>query len=461
MKQRNGLSVGFVIILMIFAASITFVASFIFFKEQTNETIGDLTTKINRFRKLDDVEKLFTDNYVNSITENDIIDGIIEGYIWGTGDRYARYFNEEHYEQMRSEMNSEYTGLGIDITEDLGHQGVLIRRVRKNSPAEKAGVIAGDVIIKWEGEDLTEIDYYDAYNKMETKEGSTVNFTVKRLSFDGVNYDEIELEVICSKFETVTIHYEMLENQVGYIMIDEFNNNTDIQFFDAMNNLRLENAKGFIFDVRFNPGGSQAAIINILSGLCPNGPVMHHIYKNDKDGNPITDTIFSDDQNEMTEPAVVLVNGRSASASELFAAGLLDYKKAFLIGETTYGKGSVQTTITLADKLSAVNITTSYYAPPYGDIFNGIGLVPLPEHTVRMSKRDTAYFYTLAKEDDKQLQKAIRVMDQLLSGKVELEEFVPPITVTVPTIKPTISAEESDYTDVPLVAKGLNDCLSI
>ena len=363
-------------------------------------------TLISKLLQVDDKVR---EKYVGSLDDEKIVDGILSGYVNAIGDKYGFYLDKKNYRAYTQDTSGTFEGIGIGIERDIenttGEIRIRITNVYKNSPAEKAGLLAGDLIIKAKGENVTDLGYFAAVQNLRGKEGTVAEFTVLR------NAVEIPFSVTRSKFDKVTVEPAvMLENDIAFIRITEFDANTPDYFKKELDSAKEKGAKSIIFDVRNNPGGNLEAIVKILDTLLPEGPIVTLQYKEglkDKGGKPLEPVVYSSDKNEENLPMAVLINKNTASAAELFSAALRDYQKGILVGEKTFGKGVGQETLKLGDE-TAVHFTTFYYKPPKGDNYNGIGVAPAYE--VAMSDDLMARFYSLAPADDPQLQKAISVL---------------------------------------------------
>ena len=273
-------------------------------------------------------------------------------------------------------MSGSYVGLGVEVVyqynEDLTTlKSLSITRVIKNSGAEEAGMLAGDYIIAVEGTAVEGTPQPDIDSLLRGEEGTTVTVTVKR------GEETFDLTVTRRFIESATIYYEMIEDNIGYIAITSFDENTDEYFAEALYSLIEDGAKGLVFDVRNNLGGYLDSCINMLSELVPYGTVIATAdYKNGT-----KETYTSTGKTLIDLPIVVMCNQYTASAGELFTAAIRDWAKdglidASVVGYTTHGKGVMQTTFTYMLDYSTVTFTNAYYNPPSGENYDGLGIVP-------------------------------------------------------------------------------------
>ncbi len=365
--------VGITVVCMLLSALLTFQITHYalrnVYREQLNEAYGD----VSRYNKLLEVDSLFRNLYVKELDEDVLMDGILTGYVYGTGDKYAQYYNAESFATYMDSMQGDMQGIGIYVTFNADYNAIEVLNVMPDSPALEAGVEPGDLIIYvGEGEtqeSVAELGYYVALTKLQGEAGTKAIFTVAR----GKNYEERKSFSILRGFvteQTVMHHVCTVDPSVGVVRILSFDAKTPQQFADAVNDLLGKGCSGFIFDVRNNPGGELNSICTILDALLPEGPVIRTI---DRDGKE--EVVYTSDKNAFDLKMVVLVNENTASAGELFCSALQDYKKAPIVGVQTYGKGSMQTIRQLSDG-SGVSVTYRYYCPPYSDNFDGKGVTP-------------------------------------------------------------------------------------
>ncbi len=338
----------------------------------------------------------------------------IGAYLDALGDKYAYYYDSEAFDDYTSDSRGEYVGIGISviITEDNYIEAIT---VFKDGPADKAGILPGDILTKVDGEDIAELGYYESIDKVKGEINTRVNITLLR---DG---EEMTFDVIRDKVTEITVDYEMKEGNVGYIHITSFDDKTYDQFVAAYEELVSAGAEGIIFDVRNNPGGRLDAVVAVVEYILPDGPIVHMQYKNKANNYSISSVlqynpyyIFThkyEKNHQIDLPMVIITNGNTASAGELFTSSLKDYKVATIVGATTYGKGVGQTSFNLKDingkeDGSAVTITYFYYAPPYSENYDGVGIAPDLE--IELSEEaQKKNLYKLTSEEDVQLAAAL------------------------------------------------------
>jgi carboxyl-terminal processing protease len=248
-----------------------------------------------------------------------------------------------------------------------------------------------------DGESIQGLELSEIVTKVKGKEGTTVHLTIIR---DGET-DYLELDVERRQIETPTVTYEMYDNEIGYIQIKEFDEVTTDQFIEALDAVKAADAKGLILDLRGNPGGSLPVVVEIARNILPEGRI---VYTEDKYGEQ--EEYTCDGKNELQIPLVVLVNGNSASASEILAGAIKDYNKGTLIGTTTFGKGIVQRVLPLTDG-TAMKLTISAYYTPNGNNIHGIGIEPDIE-----CELDTEAYYE--EGTDNQLERALEEVKSMI-----------------------------------------------
>jgi len=359
--------------------------------------------------KLESVDSLFRQYYIGQWDEEQMQQAVIDAYLQATGDRYGAYYTPDQFAALSDDLAGQMVGIGILIAPSEDQNAVQIVATMPDSPAREAGIQPGDRIIAVEGTPVSEIGYVAATDAMIGKEGTTARFTLAR-GGDPADAEEMAVERRTVTSLSVLSHMSSLADvPIGVIKIMEFDATTPYQVLEAMANLSLQLAQGFVFDVRWNPGGELQSVLEVLDPLIPEGVMLR---VTDSAGNEST---YGSDADDIGFPMAVLVNGSTASAAELFASVLRDYDKAFLVGEQTYGKGSMQTVLRLEDN-SAVKITYRKYSPPFSDNYDGVGLTPDVE--VALSEEAAnKNIYTIADSEDNQLAEAIRLLAQSINNK--------------------------------------------
>ncbi len=363
-----------------------------------NENFGYIFARdMNYDQKLESIYKILEKNYVDEINDEDLEDMMYSGLVAGLNDPYSSYMNAESFKAFMETTEGTYYGVGAVVAPSDDNK-VLVVTPYENAPAYNAGIRSGDKIIKVNGEDVYGNALDEAVTIMKGPKGTSVEVTVEKPD------KSIEtIEIIRDEITIPTIDYELLENNIGYIKISAFDRVTKEQFNEAYDYLLEEDIEGLIIDVRNNPGGLLDVVGDITDRLIPKGFVT---YTENKEGK--REYLYSDDE-EINIPLVVLVNGNSASASEVLSGAVQDTNKGILVGETTFGKGLVQSIFPLPDG-SAVKTTIARYYTPNGICIHGDGITP--DYIVDMSDEDTANLSSLSFEEDEQFKKAIELLEE-------------------------------------------------
>lgn len=336
--------------------------------------------------------------YKEDVDKDAMADGIFKGMVESLGDPYSEYYSKEELESLYQDSLGVYYGVGAYVSLDTTTGLAKVSGIIADSPAEEADLRAEDIIYKVDDVDVTGMTLQETVSLIKGDENTTVKLTLIR---DG---KEIEKEVTRRKVESPTVKFEMLDDGMAYIQITEFDTVTVDQFTEAMAMARGNDMKGLILDLRSNPGGNLSSVVSIAKQMLPKGLI---VYTEDRDGN--REEYSCDGSKELDVPMVVLVNGNSASASEILAGAIKDYGIGTLVGTTTFGKGIVQRPIELSDG-SAVKLTISSYYTPNGINIHGIGIEPDVE-----CEFDSERYYS-DEAYDNQLEKAKEVLLQKMEG---------------------------------------------
>ena len=294
-------------------------------------------------------------------------DGIYAGMMNGLGDPYTVYYTKEEYKALNEDTEGKYSGIGAVVSQNPNTKVITIVKIFDNSPANDAGLQVGDIIDKIDGEEVagTDMDIL-VKTKIRGEEGTSFKMTVLR----GDDRKEVELDLIRRSIEVETVAGKMLDNNIGYIAVSQFDAVTSEQFKSNIESLQSQGMTKLIVDLRGNPGGLLDQVVDMLDYILPDGLVL---YTEDKYGK--REEYYSDGSHELKIPMVVLVNENSASASEVFTATFRDFEWGTVVGKTTFGKGIVQNVLPLGDG-TAVKITTQHYYPPSGYDLHKVGIKP-------------------------------------------------------------------------------------
>ena len=359
---------------------------------------GSAVNKVS-MNKLSVLEQYIDRYYYKSsdITKEERENGIYRGLFESLGDPYSCYFTPEEYRILAEQTQGVYYGIGAYVSQDVETGACAVSGVIKNSPAEAAGLMEGDIIYKVDGEDMTGLGVDEVVSHIRGEEGTKVTVTLIR---DG---ETLDVELTRAKVDTPTVESEMLDDGIGRLQITEFDDVTVSQFKEKLKELSDQDMKGLIIDLRGNPGGSVTSVCAIAEQLLPAGLIF---YMEDKDGNRTEYTCKGAD---FDLPLVVLVNEYSASASEILAGAVKDAGIGKLVGEKTFGKGIVQNVIPLNDG-SAIKITVANYYTRGGSDIHLKGIDP----DVEVKLDAEAY---LEDGTDTQLDKAVEVLLEEMGKK--------------------------------------------
>ena len=347
-------------------------------------------------QKIKYLENMIDEEYLGEISTDKLEEGVYAGLIYGLGDVYSRYYTKDEYEQESVTTEGSYVGIGVAMQKYTAG-GVQIVECYKGSTAEEAGIKVDDVITAINGEDITDTELQDVVSMIKDNEDKDVVLTVQR---KGEDTQEITVKV--SNVELPSVFGEMLDENTGYIQITEFKGVTVEQYEAVFADLKEQGMERLVVDLRDNPGGLLNVVCDILRDILPEGLI---VYTEDKNGNRSEETC--DGKNLLDMPLAVLVNGNSASASEIFAGAVKDYGIGTIVGTTTYGKGVVQSIRQLSDG-SAVKLTIANYYTPKGNSINKTGIQPDVE--VELSP-ELLNQEEITHEEDNQLQEALNSLD--------------------------------------------------
>ena len=387
------------IMLSVIVAVITFIATTLFMSQYMGSNIryvttsgknGDISSTLASFRKI--IDKKF----LGEIDENKVLQETIRGYVKGLDDPYTEYMTKEEMEEFTSDVMGNFTGIGIYLTKDTTKNAVIVISPIKDSPAHKAGILPNDIISKVDGVSYTGEQLNEASNKIKGEEGTKVTLEIIR------GTEVLTLEVERQHIKVNHVEGKVLENSIGYIKFNSFDEGCSKEFKQRFEELKNQNITSLIIDIRSNGGGLVDEAIDIADYI---------VYK----GDDLLITVDKNEKEEITKakenpiinmPIVLLINESSASASEILAGALKDNGKVTIVGEKSYGKGVIQELLTLNDG-SGLKITTNEYFTPHRNKINKVGISPDVE--VKLSEEAKTKL-VLEEKEDTQLQKAIEIL---------------------------------------------------
>ncbi len=372
--------------------------------------------------KIDVLQSIIDDYYLFDENMESMEDGIYQGFMSGLGDEYSVYYNKEDFIKLTEDTSGNYCGIGAIVSQN-GQTGLSsVIKVFKDSPAYEAGLLPGDILSKVEDVDVSQMDLdFIVSQYVRGPENTSVKLTVFR---PGIN-TETEITVMRKSIEIPSVEYTMLDGSIGYIQVSSFDNITGNQFRHAVNDLSFQGMKKLVIDLRSNPGGVLNAAIEMLAYVLPDCDFLYTEDKNGRgfryysqDGSIYEEEkpyyegavreVIGSDSHELNIPMVILVNKDSASASEVFTGTMKDYGRAVVMGETTFGKGIVQSLIPFSDG-TAVKLTVAHYFTPKGNDLHHKGIEPDIEVSLKDELKTKA---VIPQDEDNQLQEAIKLLNR-------------------------------------------------
>ena len=352
--------------------------------------------------KAAEVQEIIETYFIDDYDEDTLADGAASGMVDATGDEWSYYLSTDEVAAYEESMANAYVGVGITITEDAEAGGMRVEEVVSGGPAEEAGIRAGDLLLAVEGEDVLTLGIDGTRNLVRGEAGTRVNMHFSR---NGTEYD---VSVERRSIETPVVTGELLDENIGYVKIDNFDERSAAETIAFVKDLIGQGAEALLFDVRFNPGGYADELVKVLDYLLPEGDLFRSV---DYAGREEVDT---SDASCVELPMAVLVNEDSYSAAEFFAAALQEYEWATIVGSQTYGKGNFQTAFYLSDG-SMVNLSIGKYYTPGGKSLSETGVTPDVVVDLDDEQYALLYYNALEQADDPQFQAAIVTLTQKIS----------------------------------------------
>jgi len=404
MNEKNNYKVYKIIMLVILTAFITFlITSTIMYQDFEKSNKGKFTSSFSKETdttnidaKIEKLKKIINQYYLNEVDEEALEEGAIKGYIEGLDDPYSEYISAKDMEDYRNSILGNFEGIGVYIIKDKDTNRIQVLSPIKNSPAEKAGILPGDFIIKVNDVEYTGDDLTTAANQIKGQEGTEVNLEILR------GEETLKFEINRESIKINPVEIEKLENNIGYIEVTSFDEGTAKEFKSKYEELAKQNINSLIIDLRNNGGGIVDEALEIAEYIVDKDETL--LITVDKNNN---EEVKKSSKNPIINiPIVVLVNENTASASEILSGALKDLKRATLVGTKTYGKGVIQQLMTLTDG-SGLKITTEEYYTPNRNKINKIGIEP--DEIVELPNT-VKNILSVEKDQDTQLNKAIELL---------------------------------------------------
>lgn len=392
-KKQNIYRVVMLVVITAFVTSILTIIGFTNYIKKdgniryiiTSAETNDLQSEILKIRAVID------QYYLGDINEKELIDGAVKGYVQALGDKYTQYLTGKEWEKLQEETLGRYEGIGVYISSTVETNQIIVISPMEGSPAEEAGLQSGDIILKVDGTAYKGEEIDVASEKMKGKAGTKVTLEIQRN--DETKTVEVERRTVKLK----TVATKVLENNIGYVQISSFDEGTADEFKENVEKLQEEGIKSLIIDVRDNPGGIVSEALQIADYIVPKNKNL--LITVDKDGKE--DITKSKKDNFIDMNIVLLINGNSASSSEILAGALKDNEEATLVGTKTYGKGVMQQLLQLADG-GAMKITTDEFFTPNKNKIDKVGIEPNEEVKLTTDKDGNVI--------DSQLKRAVEIL---------------------------------------------------
>ncbi len=315
-------------------------------------------------KKLSEMNEIIDSTFIFDVNSEDMMNSTLAGYMEGLNDVYSVYYTPEEFADTMEDGDGRFVGIGVSVQQSVETMDITVMTVYPGSPAEKGGMQEGDILTGVDGESIQGMDLSEVVKMIRGEIGTSVVVTVYR------DHEFLDLTMIRDQIAKQTVEYEMKEDQMGYIRLTEFDDVSVEQMKEALEDLQSQGMKSLILDLRNNPGGLLTSVVSIADFFLPECNIF---YYKDKQGK---ETKYDSTENQIcTVPMTILINGNSASASEVLAGSLKDHNRAILVGEQSFGKGIVQSFVSLSDG-SAVKLTTAHYFTPNGTDIHGVGITP-------------------------------------------------------------------------------------
>ena len=361
--MNKKISVSLALTIAIIAMTVTFSVTMILARQIFDQTIPSVQEKESMYSKLAELDKYVRANYYGDIQDSTLFDMISYGYVLGTGDRNATYYTAKQYTELLEVQSGNIVGVGVDVVKDTSGYA-RITQIYAGSPAEELGLRVGGFITAIDGTDVKNLTRDNVLTRLQGESGTQVT-----LSYMSPDSETADYTVIRSKYVIPSVEYQMTDGSIGYIKISQFDSTTITQFSKAVNDLTGQGAAALVFDVRGNAGGLLSAAVDCIDLLVPKGDI---VWAEDKNGERTL--LGESDDSSVDLPMVVLVDGTTASSAELFAESLRQFSGAQLVGQKTYGKGTIQAEPHRMSDGSAVVITVAKMITASGESFDGTGL---------------------------------------------------------------------------------------
>lgn len=414
------ISVGAAISAAAVTAAVTVTLTYTYAMNRFNAKVADVNERQAMYEKLAEIDDKTRQDYVGTIDEQSVTDGMCAGYLAGLGDSHTKYLTAKEYKVYRDSAEALSTGVGISTVRDSdGNMEVV--EVVPDSPAEKAGIKKGDTIIQADGKDVVRITYASAIQLLDGTAGTTVTFRLLRVvqaapaasedtssdtdsAAGAAETQTIDVTVTRGEYSKTTVTSSMINGNVAYLRISQFADGTVEDFNAALASLVNQGACGVVVDLRGNTGGSMQVAASVLDTLLPAGTTVKS-----RDKDQLVTTEFTSGANEVSLPVSVLVNDETSGAAELFALDIRDFQKGLVVGETTAGNGLKETVVPLSDG-SAVILSTAEYLSASGTVYEQAGVVPDIQKELTEEQKNLLERRDLMPSEDAQVQTSVTAL---------------------------------------------------
>ncbi len=368
--MNKKISLGMAIALMALVAAATFIITYNYSMGVFNSKVKSVSEKEGTYTKLAELDKFIRSSFIGDINEEALMNNIMRGYVSGLGDKYAQYYTPDEYSTITQKESGVVVGFGFDFEkEESGY--IKVTAIAENTSAFEHELEVGDIITAVNNTDVIayENGYDEAVSFFKCDEGTKIKLHVKRKDPDGVS-EFLTFDLVASKRDIISVYYHVIDENIGYIKITTFNDKTPEQFKEALNTLISGGAESIILDVRNNAGGLIESLQGVVDTIIGDADVVKAYYKDSEEV-----VVKTTEAEKIKMPMVVLVNGNTASCSELMAFALRDLSGAQVVGTSSYGKGVMQTTHKLSGG-AAVKITVATLQTDKSGDYNGVGIKP-------------------------------------------------------------------------------------
>ena len=414
--MNKKITVNLAVAIAIIAMTVTFVVTMILSMQLFNRTVSGVREKEIMYNKLSEMDKSARENYYGEIVDDTLYDYIAAGYVTGMGDKDARYYTAKQYLEYLNQQNGVVMGVGADVIKDANGYARIIK-VYPNSPAEESGLQKNFYITKVGELDVKTLSLSQVNSQLLGESGTSVLLTV----VNATGEDEHTVEIQRREFDVPSVEGQVPEGTTtAYFWINAFNSKTVDELKAYFERWQEEGVAvdGVVFDVRNNTGGNLTNAMHVIDYLCPVGPIAS---QQNKDGT--VTTLETSDASEVELPMVVLVNGNTSYAAELFATSIREFEKGRVVGTRTAGKGTIQCRPVALSDGSAFSYTVGLLLSKNGATFNGTGISPDVEAS--LSAEEEANFYNFTVDTDPQILRAFEVVDTL-TGRNDIQASLEP-----------------------------------